>query len=168
MRVGGGGNVGLAANVATVGTQTVVTLTFTNANPAVIDQASLLPGGTGAPSLADGRYQLTIGDGAVTSAATGQALDGDGNGSAGGAFVSPPDTAGSGAGRFLGLYRLFGDATGNGVVDLADLAAFRGTFNQTAPSAAYLAYLDADNSGTVDLADLSEFRSRFNQNLFTP
>ena len=81
--------------------------------------------------------------------------------------ASPADTAGGGAGQ-VGLYRLFGDATGNGVVDLADLAAFRGTFNQTAPNAAYLAYLDADNSGTVDLADLSEFRSRFNQNLFTP
>jgi hypothetical protein len=166
-RVGGGGNVGLVASVATVGTQTVVTLTFNNTNPTVIDQQSILNGG--APSLADGVYRLAIADGAVSSAASGLALDGDGNGSAGGAYLSPLDTAGSGTGFFFGLYRLFGDATGNGVVDLLDLAVFRGTFNQNGPNPpnpAYLAFLDSDNNNTVDLLDLAQFRSRFNVNLF--
>ena len=101
----------------------------------------------------------------MTDAATGWALDGDGNGTAGGAYQSPDDTAAGGPGQ-LRLYRLFGDATGNGVVDLVDLAAFRGTFNAGAGSPAYLDYLDADNNGTVDLVDLGEFRSRFNASVF--
>src|SRR5205823_5842686 len=144
-RQGGGGNVGLAANVQTVGTQTVVTLTFTNSNTAVIDPVSTGPNF----SLADGVYRLSIADGAVTSAATGLALDGDGNGTAGGAYLSPLDTAGSGAGFHFGLYRLFGDATGNGTVDLFDLQSFRSTFNASLGNPAYLAYLDADNNSTV-------------------
>jgi hypothetical protein len=145
--------------------RTVVTLTFNNTNPAVIDQQSILGGG--APSLADGVYRLGIADGAVTG--PGGALDGDGNGTPGGAYQSPQDTAGSGAGYFFGLFRLFGDATGNGVVDLLDLAIFRGTFNQTGPNppnTAFLAFLDSDNNNTVDLLDLAQFRSRFNINLF--
>jgi hypothetical protein len=64
------------------------------------------------------------------------------------------------------LYRLFGDATGNGLVDLSDLAAFRGTFNAGTGSPFYLDYLDADHNGTVDLADLGAFRSRFNRSVF--
>ena len=64
------------------------------------------------------------------------------------------------------LYRLFGDATGNGVVDLVDLQAFRSTFNVTSGNPGFLAYLDADNNGVVDLVDLQSFRSRFNQSLF--
>src|SRR5207247_10720972 len=89
-RIGGGGNVALAAAVSTNGSgQTVVTLTFTNANPTVIDPDSILNGG--APSLADGRYHLTIAAGAVSG--PGGALDGDNNGTAGGAYNTVDDTS---------------------------------------------------------------------------
>jgi hypothetical protein len=156
---GAGGAVGLAAAVSTnaVG-QTVVVLTFTGT--AAIDPASLQNGGPA--SLADGRYRLTVLDGLVTSS-DGQALDGDGNGTAGGSYQTADESAGPGP---LRLYRLFGDATGDGGVDLVDLAALRGSFNATSGSAAYLDYLDANNTGTVDLVDLAEFRGRFNQTVF--
>ena len=85
---------------------------------------------------------------------------------AGGDYTSPPDTAGSGAGHFFGLYRLFGDATGNGVVDQADLDIFRTTFNLTSLDPRFLEYLDAENNEVVDLIDLAEFRLRYNFNLF--
>jgi hypothetical protein len=166
-RVGGGGNVGLQAAVSTDAQgRTVVTLTFTNANPAVIHQETLANGGP--PSLANGRYQLSIADGAVTTPA-GAALDGDNNGTPGGAYLSPLDTAGSGAGYHFGLFRLCGDITGNGVNDLLDLAAFRSTFNQTGPNPPNPAFLDGfdfDNNDVIDLVDLAIFRACFNANLF--
>ena len=74
--------------------------------------------------------------------AGGAQLDGDANGAAGGDYALTGTQAN-------GLFRLFGDATGNGVVDLSDLAAFRGTFNAGAGNPAYLDYLDADGSGGV-------------------
>jgi glucose/arabinose dehydrogenase len=158
---GGGGNVGLAAVVSiNAAGQTVVALTFTGTT--AIDPVSLQNGGTA--SLADGRYQLTILDGAVTGA-NGLALDGDGNGTAGGAYQSPDEAGGPGE---LRLYRLFGDATGNGVVDLLDLSAFRTTFNAGAGNPLYLAYLDADLNGVVDLVDLGQLRARFNGSVFAP
>jgi hypothetical protein len=157
---GGGGAVGLHAAVAVNGSgQTVVTLTFLGTT--ATDPLSLQNGGQ--LSLADGRYQLSILDGTVTG--VGGALDGDGNGTAGGTYQSPNDTAAGGPGQ-LRLYRLFWDADGNGAVDLSDLAALRSAFNSSAGQAGYLAYLDADNSGSIDLADLSEFRSRFNHTVF--
>jgi hypothetical protein len=102
-------------------------------------------------SLADGRYTLrTL---ASQVSADGQALDGDADGVAGGDH------------RFA-LHRLFGDADGNGTVDLVDLSAFRTTFNSGFGNPAYLAFLDADGNGTIDLVDLGEFRNRFNRTLF--
>jgi len=115
-------------------------------------------------SLADGRYTLTILSAFVVGA-NGQNLDGDGDGVAGGDYVSPTDTAGGGTGQ-LHLYRLFGDATGDGIVDQSDLGQFRSTFNAGAGNPLYLSYLDADNSGFVDQTDLGQFRSRFNANVF--
>ena len=154
----GGGAVNLIAGPATVDGQgrTVVTLTFGGGD---IDPLSLQ---NGTLSLMDGRYQLSILDGAVTGPG-GLSLDGDGDGTAGGAYASAPDTA---PGVGPGLYRLFGDATGNGLVDLSDLQAFAGAFNATSGSSAYLDYLDADGNGVVDLSDLQAFASRFNRNVF--
>jgi hypothetical protein len=111
-------------------------------------------------SLADGRYTLT----ALASqiSAGGAALAGGGpNGN----YVSPTDTFG---GTGLRLYRLFGDASGDGVVDATDLGLFRSTFNANNSQANYLGYLDADNSGAIDASDLSQFRTRFNENVFGP
>ncbi len=160
-----GGNVDLAATASPDGM--AVVLTFQNfVNPTVIDQVSTQNGGV--PSLADGVYQLHIADLAVTGA-NGQALDGDGNTTAGGAYHSPLDTAGSGAGHVYGLYRLFGDSTGNAVVDLNDLQDFRNTFNVSGPSSVdprFRDFFDADNNNVVDLTDLQQFRNRFNVSLF--
>jgi hypothetical protein len=156
----GGGAVGLAAAVAADGRS--VTLTF--AGTAEVDPTSNQNGGP--VSLADGRYRLAIADGAVADAALGWALDGDGNGMPGGAYNSADDTAGSGSGYHLGLYRVFGDATGDGVVDLIDLGRLRSAFNTGVGSGAYLSYLDADNNGVIDLGDLAEVRTRFNVSLF--
>jgi hypothetical protein len=155
----------LAATVATNGLgQTVVTLTFTTAGNAATEIDPISAQNGGAASLADGRFQLAINSGLVTGRA-GLALDGDANGSAGGNYVSPTDTLGGGAGQ-LHLYRLFGDATGDGVVDQQDLGLFRGAFNNGIGDPFYLAFLDANNDGVIDQQDLGQFRSRFNLNIY--
>jgi hypothetical protein len=137
--------------------RTVVTLTFSGTET---DPVSALNGG--AASLADGRYQLNI-DATMINDTNGNALDGNGDGVAGGNYSSPADTFG---GTGLHLYRLFGDVSGDGVVDATDLGQFRSTFNANTSQANYLAFLDADNSGAVDASDLGQFRSRFNVNVF--
>jgi Dockerin type I domain len=110
-------------------------------------------------------YQLAIASANVTGS-DGLAFDGDPDGVAGGDYLSPMDSAGSGAGYHYGLFRLFGDGTGNGTVDLLDLAQFRGTLNHISGDLGYLWYFDADENGTVDLLDLGQLRSRLNHNLF--
>jgi hypothetical protein len=145
--------------------QTVVTLTFTttgNANTEVDPtsvqfNANPVPG----PSLADGRFQLTILS-ANVSGPDGLALAGGGPG---GNYVSPADTLGGGAGQ-LHLYRLYGDATGNGIVDQLDLGQFRGANNSSLGDSNYLVFLDANNDGHIDQIDLGQFRVRNNSNIF--
>jgi hypothetical protein len=150
----GGGTAGLNAAVSTNAlSQTVVTLTF---QPGSLVESNV-------PSLVDGKYQLTILGGSITGSANGLAFDGDHDGTAGGDYVSPADTAGSGPGHHLGLYRLYGDVTGDGTVDLADLSQFRSSFNTFAGSANYIAALDADGNHTIDLTDLAAFRNNFNR-----
>ena len=56
---------------------------------------------------AGGVGNADLADGAVTGTANGVAFDGDGDSTAGGAYLSPADTVGGGAGQ-VGLYRLFG------------------------------------------------------------
>ena len=106
---------------------------------------------------------MTVLGGAVSDAALGWGLDGNGDGSPGGDYVSPADTY---HGNGLHLYRLFGDVNGDGVVDTTDLGQLRSAFNSNSGNASYLSYLDADNSGAVDFQDLGQFRSRFNANVF--
>jgi uncharacterized protein (TIGR03118 family) len=145
-RQGDGAAVNLTAAVDDFGAGTVVTLNFVGGavDPTLLNN----------PSLADGRYSLTVVAGDVGG--PNGALDGDGNGIAGDDFhlVGNPTTN--------KLFRLFGDATGDGAVDLNDLAAFRGTFNATSVTPGYLAFLDANGDGVVDLTDLGQFRARFN------
>jgi hypothetical protein len=130
-----------------------------------VDDTDPISGSNGGQlSLADGRYQLTVSGAAVTDTALGWALDGDANGVPGGDYVTPAETGPSPTG--IHLYRLFGDATGDGLVDLNDLTAFRNSFNAGTGNPAYLACLDADNSGVVDSTDLTEFRNRFNGSAF--
>jgi autotransporter-associated beta strand protein len=153
-------NVTLSAIVSTDSqNRTIVTLTFSGSET---DPVSVL--NNGVASLADGRYALTILSAKVTGA-NGLALDGDSDGIAGGDYVSPPDVQGGGPGQ-LQLYRLFGDATGDGLVDPQDLGQFRTTYNASVGGSAYLAYLDSDNSGVVGPEDLGQFRSHFNATVF--
>jgi hypothetical protein len=132
---------------------TIVTLSFSGAQT---DPVSALNGWS--PSLADGRYALTVFAANVTGPA-GALRGGQPNGD----YVSPPDSYG---GLGLHLYRLYGDVNGDGVVDATDLGRFRSTFNSNSAQANYPAYLDADNNGAVDASDLGQFRSRFNANVF--
>jgi hypothetical protein len=155
-------NVDLTAIVSTNGTgQTVVTLTFAGTETDAFSvQGNANP--VAGPSLADGRYTLTI-DGTKVTGANGTMLDGAGNGTAGSTYTSPTDTFG---GNGLKLYRLYGDATGDGVDDSTDLGQVRSTFNANNTQANYLQYLDANNDGVFDSTDLGQFRVRFNANVF--
>jgi ELWxxDGT repeat protein len=148
-------NVVLSTNVGTDSQgRTVVALRFSGSE---IDGISAQNGA--AASLADGRYTLTVFSANVTGAG-GVALAGGG---ANGNYVSPPDAY---QGNGLHLFRLFGDANGDGVVDSTDLGQFRSTFNANNTLPNYLWYLDADGDGVVDSTDLGQFRTRFNMNVF--
>jgi hypothetical protein len=154
-------NVALASAVSTNGMgQTVVTLTFSGSETdpiSVSGNANPVAG----PSLVDGRYQLTIFGNMVTGAG-GQALAGDGT-TPGSNYVSPTDTF---QGNGLHLYRLFGDADGNGTDDATDVGQLKATFNFNNTQQQYLAFMDANNDGAVDAQDIGQFKLRFNANVF--
>jgi hypothetical protein len=157
-----GNNVILSAAVSTINnsTQTVVTLTFSGSNPSTeVDAVSELNGGV--PSLADGRYTLTVFGSSVTGT-DGIGLAGNGS-TAGTNYVSPPDTY---QGNGLHLYRLFGDVNGDGVDDATDVGQLKSTFNRNNTDPLYISFLDADNSGAVDAQDVGQFKLRFNTNVF--
>jgi hypothetical protein len=152
-----GNNVALGATDLTDSQgRTVVTLSFSGAET---DAVSAINGG--ALSLVDGRYQLTILSANVTGANSLALMGGGPSGN----YVTPAETT---QGPGLHLFRLFGDATGNGTVDPQDLGQFRTTYNANAVNPLYLSYLDADNSGSVDPQDLGQFRARFNASVFAP
>jgi hypothetical protein len=147
-----GNNVILSAVVSTNGSgQTVVTLTFSGAET---DPISSMNGRS--PSLADGRYSLTVLSADVTGSG-GLSLNNGSN------YVSPTDTY---LGNGLHLYRLFGDANGDGVVDATDVGQLKSTYNRNSSDPLYLWYLDADGGGAVDAAAVSQFKLRFNVNVF--
>jgi autotransporter-associated beta strand protein len=153
-----GNDVALTAAVSTdAQNRTAVTLTFSGSETDTVSALNFA-----SPSLADGRYTLTI-FGNVVIGTNGVALDGAGTGTPGSNYVSPADTyQGSG----LRLYRLFGDANGDGVDDATDVGQLKSTFNRNNTDPLYLAFLDADNSGSVDAQDIGQFKSRFNTNVF--
>jgi uncharacterized delta-60 repeat protein len=124
----------LSASVDASGT--FVTLTFTG--------GAINPGG----SLADGRYTLKI----LASQFSGLGFDGNGNGLANGSPADDYILVGSPAN---GLFRLFGDADGNGTVNSTDFATFR-TFFGIGPS-----FFDFNNDGQTNSGDFAEFRKRF-------
>jgi len=103
-------------------------------------------------SLADGVYQLRITAASVIDCSN-QLLDGNGDGIGGDDYVSPL----TGPGR---IHRLFGDADGDGDVDAADFAAFRGAFGGGLSVA-----FDFDGDGDVDAADFGQFRARFGSSI---
>jgi len=138
-RTGPGGLTG-AVNLSLVQTGNVVTATFVPGGAVGVD-----PGG----SLADGNYTLTV----VSSKVQGAfgLLDGNGDGTAGDDYVQAGGPASPSK-----LFRLFGDADGNGSVEAADFAGFRTAFGGPASLA-----FDFDGDGDVDAVDFGQFRRRF-------
>jgi len=118
------------------GATTSVTLTFTG-------------GPLNGASLADGRYTLTVFAGQVSNA--NGVLDGNADGTGGDDYVQV-----GGPSSPSKLFRLFGDADGDGDVDGTDFAAFRDAFG----SSSNLAF-DSDGDGDVDAVDFGQFRQRF-------
>jgi hypothetical protein len=135
-RQGDGTSAGLTAAVDNSTGKSLVTLTF----PGPLASAT---------SLVDGRYTLTVFAGAVTNA-NGQ-LDGNGDGVSGDDYVLVGNTTTN------KLFRLYGDADGDGDVDAGDFGAFRAAFGGTGNLAAF----DADGDGDVDAGDFGAFRQRF-------
>ncbi len=121
--------------------KTVVTLTFTG---------SLVTNG----SLNDGNYQLTIDGSLIQSAATGQLLDGDEDGSEGGIYLFGDQEEDK-------FFRFFSDSDGDRDVDNVDLAKFLQTYRASLGDPNFNSSLDYDNDGDVDNIDLSRFLMRY-------
>jgi subtilisin family serine protease len=132
----GGKAVPFTATAATAGGVTVVTLT----NFAVAEFGS----------LSDGRYALTVLASQV--GVGGLPLDGNGDGAGGDDYTF---------GDAQGLYRYFGDVTGDRAVNGLDFDAFRTAFGTTAGDPAYLAALDFNADGAINGLDFDQFRARF-------
>jgi hypothetical protein len=126
-----------SATAATAGGKTVVTLT--NFSGPL----------TSAGSLIDGRYALRALAGQIS--ANGQPLDGNGDGTPGDDFVY----ADSGTTTGNQLYRLYGDANGDRIVNSLDLTLFRAAFGSSDPA------FDVNGDGVVDQTDLAAFRTNF-------
>lgn len=134
------GALGLATT-ANVDGKTVVTFAF-EPGPSI----------TSAGSLSDGAYQLTIVASLITSG--GLELDGDGDGTAGDSHVFGDEAVDQ-------FFRKFGDATGNGFVNLSDFARFRAAFGNQFGDANYDDALDVDGNRAVNLVDFAAFRGNF-------
>jgi hypothetical protein len=128
-RQGDNANVSLNASVNNAGPGTVATLSFTG-------------GAVNGVSLADGRYTLTV----LASQVSG--LDGNGDGTPGDNYTLIGTPAN-------GLFRLYGDANGDGAINAGDFASFGNEFNS--PSVAF----DFDGNNTVDAGDFAQFGNRW-------
>jgi hypothetical protein len=93
-------------------------------------------------SLIDGQYSLTIDASQVKNIAN---LDGTGAGVAGVDWVSQPGA----------IFRLFGDANGDGTVSASDFILFRMNFGGNADM------FDFNGDGSVSASDFVQFRLRF-------
>src|SRR5262249_43418283 len=100
-------------------------------------------------SLANGRYTLTALANQIK--AYGVALDGNGDGNAGDNYVF----ADSGTTVGNQLYRQFGDADGNRVVNSSDLTLFRIAFGVTSTDPT----LGVDGNSVINANDLNAFRA---------
>jgi hypothetical protein len=140
-----GGVTGLV-NLNAVQAGNVVTLTFNGAGVNPIFGV----GGSGNLSLPDGRYTLTID--ANLMGVSGAKLDGDGDGDspdnyvlASAAAPNPPTN----------IFRLFGDANGDGMISAFDFLRFRQGFGGVDHR------FDYDGDGVVAASDFIRFRQRF-------
>jgi len=136
-----GGVVSVTPTIDNSSGNSVVTLTFSGS---FVESSG---------SLEDGNYQLTIfGDQIQTL--SGQAFDADGDGVAGGNFVFG-DTE---TDRF---YRLFGDATGDRLVNVFDLLGFRQAWLSQDDDAEFDDGFDSNNDGNINVFDLLRFRQNW-------
>jgi len=99
-------------------------------------------------SLADGRYDLSITASKVLNA-SGQPLDGNGDGMGGDDYMLMGDPATN------KLFRLFGDSDGNGTVNSSDFAVFRSYFGLG------MSVFDYDGDNQTNSNDFAQFRKRF-------
>jgi hypothetical protein len=131
VRQGDSNAVNLAAAVDP--TKMIVTLTFTG-------------GAVDNKSLADGRYTLDI----LASQIGAEGLDGNGDGTGGDNYqlIGSPGTSPN-------LFRIFGDADGDGNVSSNDFVFFRQSFGGVND------VFDFDGDGIVSTSDFAQFRQRF-------
>jgi hypothetical protein len=134
-RLGARRAIDLKVALSTSDGETVARLTFKNGRDVT------------AASLRDGTYRLTIRADKVKDA-SGGLLDGDEDGLAGGNYVDE-------------FFRRFGDADGDGDVDLADKLAFQSTYGKRSRDAGYLAYFDYNGNRKVSREDRALFLQGF-------
>src|SRR5262245_21105808 len=139
-RQGDDAAVSLTADVDDFGAGTVVTLNFVGG---AVQPSSLLN-----PSLADGRYTLTVL--ALQIDGPNGSIDTNGDGF-GDDFVLIGDTSTN------KLFRLFGDVNGDGAVNGLDLGAFRTVFG----TSTFLSPFDVNGDGAVNGLDLGFYRANF-------
>jgi hypothetical protein len=146
-QVAGGSPVTVAATISQAGGYTQVMLQFSG------DQ-------TAYGSLKDGDYQLAIHGDKINDAASGFALDGNGDGQPGGDYVF-------GNRLFDAFFRFFGDSDGDRDVDNLDFARFRSSYNKQAGDPAYAACFDNNADGSVNSLDFDAFRLNYLTRLST-
>lgn len=113
--------------------KTIATLTFSGSN--IVGD-----------SLPDGNYRLTVLN-TITDLA-GNQLDGNGDGESGDNATDE-------------FFRLYGDLSGDGNVNVIDLLQFRNAFNSSDGDANFNTNADFGNDGFVSVQDLLQFRNRF-------
>jgi hypothetical protein len=102
-------------------------------------------------SLADGNYRLTLQSSLIQS--NGADLDGDDDGTAGGDFVR-------GELETDDFFRLYGDADGNGFVNIFETNRFRQTIGSSTGGASFDARYDSDGNGFINIFDTNRFRQQ--------
>lgn len=138
-------NVNLVPNVSNATGRTIVTLQFAG-GPSVETLAN------GAPTLADGNYQLNV---IASRVSIGDiALDGNADGSPGDDFQFGTAAADS-------FFRHFGDTDGDRDVDGQDYGRFGLAFLKSIGQDGYDRALDFDGDGDIDGQDYGQFGLRF-------
>lgn len=129
----------LVVNTSVDDGKTVATLTFA---PGTSVQTRTI----GDHSLLDGKYRLDIDGALITEAGSGTPMG---------------DDYQFGNGDLDNFFRKYGDANGNGLVELFDFAQFRGTYNKAPTDPDFIEPLDNDGNGAINLFDFALFRSGF-------
>jgi uncharacterized protein (TIGR03118 family) len=133
------------------GTQVDLTVATSMVNGRTRAVLTFAGAGVVAGSLADGNYALMI-RGNLVHDAMGRALDGDGDGAAGGD-------------RTDSFHRLYGDSDGDRDVDLLDLGRFLSTLGRRPGDPHYLAYFDVNGDERIGLVDVVAFAQRLGSRL---